>query len=49
MTLTSWRQYAHDHPRAVDAVLIVMLICAAGGQANLNSGLPDVDLSLIHI
>lgn len=42
--MTGWRQYANDHPRAVDAALIVLLVCAAGGQANLNSGLPDVHL-----
>jgi signal transduction histidine kinase len=41
---TSWRRYASDHPRAVDAALIALMTCAAGGQANLNSGLPGVDL-----
>jgi signal transduction histidine kinase len=40
---TDWRQYANDHPRAVDAALIVLLLCAAGGPASLNSDLPYVD------
>jgi signal transduction histidine kinase len=36
----NWRQYANDHPRAVDAALIVLLMCAVSGQASLNSDLP---------
>jgi signal transduction histidine kinase len=39
----SWRQYAKDHPRVVDAVLIVLLLCAAAGPAELNSSLPGTD------
>jgi signal transduction histidine kinase len=39
----SWRQYAAEHPRAVDAALIVLLLCAASGQAMLNSDLPGAD------
>ncbi|TDV57414.1 sensor histidine kinase [Actinophytocola oryzae] len=35
---SSWR---NDHPRIVDAVLIALLLCAAAGQATLNSSLPD--------
>jgi signal transduction histidine kinase len=39
----SWRQYAKDHPRVLDAALIVLLLCAAGGPAELNSSLPGTD------
>jgi signal transduction histidine kinase len=39
----SWRQYANDHPRVVDAALIALLLCAASGQATLNSKLPGAD------
>jgi len=35
-----WRQFADDHPRVVDAALIVLLLCAAAGPAELNSSLP---------
>jgi signal transduction histidine kinase len=40
---TSWRQYAEDHPRVVDAAMIVLLLCAAAGPAILNSGLPHTE------
>jgi signal transduction histidine kinase len=39
----SWRRYATDHPRVVDAALIVLLLCAAAGPAELNSNLPGAD------
>ena len=35
-----WRQFASDHPRVVDAALIVLLLCAAAGPAVLNASLP---------
>ncbi|SMD26562.1 sensor histidine kinase [Kibdelosporangium aridum] len=38
---TSWRQYANDHPRVVDAALIALLLLAESGTATLNSNLPD--------
>ncbi|RSM90651.1 sensor histidine kinase [Kibdelosporangium aridum] len=38
---TSWRQYANDHPRVVDAALVVLLVLAESGTAVLNSNLPE--------
>jgi signal transduction histidine kinase len=38
-----WRQYARDHPRVVDAALIALLLCAAAGQAELNSSVRGID------
>jgi signal transduction histidine kinase len=40
---TSWRQYANSHPRILDAALIVLLLCAASGPAELNSSLPGTE------
>lgn len=42
MTISRW-QYARDHPRVVDAVLIVLLLLAASGPAVLNSNLSPAD------
>jgi signal transduction histidine kinase len=38
-----WRRYAREHPRVADAALIALLLCAAAGQAELNSSVRDVD------
>jgi len=35
-----WRRFASDHPRVVDTALIVLLLCAASGPAELNASLP---------
>jgi signal transduction histidine kinase len=43
MTTISWRQYAKDHPVAVDVALIALLLCAAGGPATLNANLSGTD------
>ena len=44
VTRISWRRYATDHPRVVDAALIVLLLLSVAGPATLNSHLPAVDL-----
>jgi signal transduction histidine kinase len=42
MTISRW-QYARDHPRVVDTLLIVLLLLAASGPAVLNSNLSQAD------
>lgn len=39
----SWRQYSNDHPRVVDAGLVVLLLLAVSGPAVLNSQLSRTD------
>jgi signal transduction histidine kinase len=39
----SWRQYSTNHPRIIDAALVVLLLSAASGSAMLNSELSTTD------
>jgi signal transduction histidine kinase len=39
----SWRQFSTDHPRIVDAALVVLLLSAASGSFMLNSELSATD------